>query len=53
MKEIMSIKEFSEATGLKVWVVRRLVKEKKLVFFMSGRVAYINYPKSKEFLWGK
>lgn len=51
MKEIMTIKEFSEATGLKEYVVRRLVKEKKVVFFMSGRHAYINYPESKKILW--
>lgn len=51
MKEIMTIKEYSEVTGLKEYVVRRLIKEKKLVFFMSGKHAYINYPESQKKLW--
>lgn len=51
MKEIMTVKEFSEATGLKEYVVRRLIKEKKLVYFMSGKRAYINFPESQKKLW--
>ena len=43
-KEIVSIREFAEMTNIKEYVVRRLVKENKLVFFMSGSRAYINYP---------
>ena len=45
-KEIVSIREFAEMTNIKEYVVRRLVKENKLVFFMSGSRAYINYPLS-------
>ncbi|HRM91386.1 hypothetical protein MKC92_16730 [[Clostridium] innocuum] len=50
-KEIMTIKEFAEVTNIKEYVVRRLVKEKKVVFFMSGKRAYINYPLSIKRLW--
>lgn len=42
----MTIKEFAEITNIKEYVVRRLIKEKKVVFFMSGKRAYINYPLS-------
>ena len=47
----MTIKEFVEITNIKEYVVRRLIKEKKLVFFMSGKRAYINYPESMKILW--
>lgn len=50
-KEIMTIKEFAEAMDLKVFVVRRLVKDNKLVVFNSGTHTYINYELSKEKLW--
>ena len=50
-KEIVSIREFAEMTNIKEYVVRRLVKENKLVFFMSGSRAYINYPLSVKILW--
>lgn len=50
-KEIVSIREFAEMTNIKEYVVRRLVKENKLVFFMSGSRAYINYPLSVKKLW--
>lgn len=50
-KEVMTVKEFAEAMELKEYVVRRLVKEKKVVFFMSGNHAYINYPMSVKKLW--
>lgn len=50
-KEIVSIREFAEMTNIKEYVVRRLVKENKLVFFMSESRAYINYPLSVKKLW--
>jgi len=50
-KEIMTIKEFAEAMDLKIFVVRRLVKENRLVCFNSGTHTYINYELSKEKLW--
>lgn len=50
-KEIVSIREFAEMTNIKEYVVRRLVNENKLVFFMSGSRAYINYPLSVKKLW--
>lgn len=50
-KEIMTIKEFADVMNLKEYVVRRLVKENKVVYFMSGTHAYINYPLSKKKLW--
>ena len=50
-KEIVTIKEFAEMTNIKEYVVRRLIKEKKLVFFMRGTRAYINYPLSVKKLW--
>lgn len=53
MQEIMTVQEFCEATKLKAYVVRRLIKEGKLVYFMSGRRAYINYPKSMKILWNQ
>ena len=47
----LTIKEFDEITNIKEYVVRRLIKEKKVVFFMSGKRAYINYPLSIKKLW--
>ena len=47
----MTIKEFAEITNIKEYVVRRLIKEKKVVFFMSGKRAYINCPLSIKKLW--
>lgn len=49
--EIMTVQEFSEYSGLKPYVIRRLIKEKRLVVFMSGRRAYINVPESSKILW--
>ena len=49
--EIMTVQEFSEYSGLRPYVIRRLIKEKRLVFFMSGRRAYINVPESSKILW--
>ena len=51
MQEIMTVQEFSEATKLKPYVIRRLIKEGRLVCFMSGRRAYINHPESMKILW--
>ena len=51
MQEIMTVQEFSEATKLKPYVIRRLIKEGRLVCFMSGRRAYINVPESSKILW--
>lgn len=44
----MIIKEFVDVVNLKEYVVRGLVKENKIVYFMSGTHAYINYPLSKK-----
>lgn len=51
MQEIMTVQEFSEATKLKPYVIRRMIKEGRLVFFKSGRRAYINYPESIKIMW--
>lgn len=48
----MTVKEFAETMKLKEYVVRRLVKENKIVFFTSGTRIYINYPLSQKKLWG-
>lgn len=50
-EDIMTVQEFSEYSGLRPYVIRRLIKEKRLVYFMSGRRAYINVPESSKILW--
>lgn len=50
-KEIMTIKEFAQALDLKEYVVRRMLKEGKLVYFKSGKHAYIHYGKSIQKMW--
>ena len=41
----MTIKEFAQALDLKEYVVRRKLKEGKLVYFKSGKHTYIHYGK--------
>lgn len=50
-KEIMTIKEFAIKLNVKEHVVRRLVRENKVVYFKSGNHAYINYPLSLKKIW--
>lgn len=47
----LSVKEFSEKTGLPVKVVRRLIKEKRIVFIYANRRYYIDYLSSLEKLF--
>ena len=47
----MTIKEFAQAVDLKEYVVRRRLKEGKLVYFKSGKHAYIHYGKSIQMMW--
>ncbi len=47
-KTIMSIKEFSEATDLAEYVVRRMVKEGDAVTYNCGNKIYIHYEKTIE-----
>lgn len=42
-KQIVSIVEFCEITGLSDYVVRRLIKEGKTVHFYCGNKVYLNY----------
>lgn len=49
-KEIMTVKEFADASGLKECAVRRLVKEQRVCYMKIGSRYYINYPRSMEFL---
>lgn len=48
LKTIMSIKEFSEATDLAEYVVRRMVKEGDAVTYNCGNKVYIHYEKTIE-----
>lgn len=52
-KNILTIKQFSSRTGLSIKVVRRLIKEKKLVYIKTTQKIYINYEKSMQLLWNK
>lgn len=47
----MTVKEFAQALDLKEYVVRRMIKENKLVYFKSGKHIYIHYYKSKQKMW--
>ena len=47
----LSVKEFSEKTGLPVKVVRRLIKEKRIVFIDANTRYYIDYLSSLEKLF--
>lgn len=50
-KEVMTVREFAEATGLHYATVRKLLYEEKLYYFKMGNRFYINYPKSIEHLY--
>ncbi|WP_270640148.1 hypothetical protein [Longibaculum muris] len=43
---ILSIKEFSEKTKLQEYVVRRMVKEGKTVYFCCGNKVYLHYERT-------
>lgn len=43
---ILSIKEFSEKTKLQEYVVRRMVKEGKIVSFCCGNKVYLHYKRT-------
>ena len=50
-KEVMTVNEFAEATGIHYATVRKLVKEEKVYYFRLGKRYYINYPKTIENLY--
>lgn len=52
-KNIFTIKQFSLRTGLSIKVVRRLIKDNKLVYIKTMQRIYINYEKSMQLLWNK
>ena len=43
---ILSIKEFSDKTKLPEYVVRRMVKEGKTVYFCCGNKVYLHYERT-------
>lgn len=49
-KEIMTVREFAKASGLKECAVRRLIKEQRVCYMKIGSRYYINYPKSMDYL---
>lgn len=50
-KNILTIKQFSLRTGLSIKVVRRLIKDNKLVYIKTTQQFYINYEESMQLLW--
>ena len=50
-KEVMTVNEFAEATGIHYATVRKLIKEEKVYYFRLGKRYYINYPKTMEHLY--
>ena len=50
-KEVMTVNEFAEATGIHYATVRKLIKEEKVYYFKLGNRYYINYPKTMEHLY--
>lgn len=50
-KEVMTVNEFTEATGIHYATVRKLIKEEKVYYFKLGSRYYINYPKTMEHLY--
>lgn len=42
-KDMVTIKEIFEAMYLKEYVVRRFIRENKIVYFISRNNVYINY----------
>ena len=50
-KEVMTVNEFAEASGIHYATVRKLIKEEKVYYFRLGNRYYINYPKTMEHLY--
>ena len=50
-KEVMTVNEFAEASGIHYATVRKLIKEEKEYYFRLGNRYYINYPKTMEHLY--
>ena len=50
-KEVMTVNEFAEASGIHYATVRKLIKEEKVYYFRLGNRYYINYPKTMENLY--
>ena len=50
-KEVMTVNEFAEATGIHYATVRKLIKEEIIYYFKLGNRYYINYPKTMEHLY--
>ena len=47
-KEVMTVNEFAEASGIHYATVRKLIK---VYYFRLGNRYYINYPKTMEHLY--
>ncbi len=50
-KEVMTVNEFAEVSGIHYVTVRKLIKEEKVYYFRLGNRYYINYPKTMEHLY--
>lgn len=48
---VMTIKQFSDKTGIGIWLIRRLVSEGKLVCVKTKKSFYIDYEESMKLLW--
>lgn len=48
---VMTIKQFSDKTGIRIWLIRRLVSEGKLVCVKTKKRFYIDYEESMKLLW--
>ena len=50
-KEVMTVNEFAEASGIHYATVRKLINEETVYYFRLGNRYYINYPKTMEHLY--
>lgn len=48
-KEVMTVKEFAQATGFTEWAVRTLIKEERIYYMKIGRKFYIHYAKTMNY----
>lgn len=52
-EHVLTLRQFSEKTGISIKVIRRLINEGKLVSIKTKKCFYIDYEESMKILWSK
>lgn len=52
-EHVLTLRQFSEKTGISVKVIRRLIKDQKLVCIKTKKCFYIDYEESMKILWSE